>query len=40
MKRIKGIKEAQIPFKDTFDEYSTQIKPKQIPIDWRTDLDK
>lgn len=39
MKRIKGIKEAQIPFKDTFDDYSKQIKPKQIQIDWRTDLD-
>jgi hypothetical protein len=23
-----------------FDSYSGQINPKQIPIDWRTDLDR
>lgn len=39
MKRIKGIKEAQIPFIDTFNSYVKKIKPKQIEIDWSTDLD-
>lgn len=40
MRRIKDIKQAQLPFKEVFDDYSTEIKPKQIPIDWRTDLDR
>lgn len=40
MNRIKGIKDAQIPFKAVFDKYSGKIKPKQIPIDWSTDLDQ
>ena len=39
MTRIKGIKEAQIPFKNVFDSYAGKIKPKKINIDWRTDLD-
>jgi len=38
MTRIKGIKEAQIPFKETFDGYVNKIKPNKIQIDWRTDL--
>lgn len=38
MTRIKGIKEAQIPFKNVFDSYAGKIKPKKINIDWRTDL--
>ena len=40
MRRIKDIKQAQLPFKEVFDDYSTEIKPKQISIDWRTDLDR
>jgi hypothetical protein len=40
MKRIKDIKQAQIPFVNTFDSYSGKIKPKKIQIDWSTDLDK
>lgn len=39
MTRIKGIKEAQIPFKNVFDSYVGKINPKKINIDWRTDLD-
>lgn len=38
MNRIKGIKEAQIPFKKVFDQYSNKIRPKEIQIDWSTDL--
>ena len=40
MTRIKDIKQAQIPFKETFDSYAGKIKPKRIPIDWSTDLDR
>jgi hypothetical protein len=40
MRRIKDIKQAQLPFKEVFDDYSTEIKPKQMPIDWKTDLDR
>ena len=40
MTRIKDIKQAQLPFKETFDSYSGKIKPKRIPIDWSTDLDR
>ncbi len=40
MKRIKDIKQSQIPFVDTFDSYSKKIKPKRIPINWSTDLDR
>jgi hypothetical protein len=38
MNRIKDIKKAQIPFKEVFDQYSSKIKPKEIQIDWSTDL--
>lgn len=38
MARIKNIKNAQIPFKSTFDEYAGRIKPKPIQINWSTDL--
>jgi hypothetical protein len=38
MTRIKDIKQAQIPFKETFDSYAGKIKPKKIQIDWSTDL--
>ncbi len=38
MTAIKGIKEAQIPFKEVFDSYAGKIKPKKINIDWSTDL--
>ena len=40
MNRIKDIKQAQIPFKETFDSYVSKIKPKKLQIDWSTDLDK
>jgi hypothetical protein len=40
MTRIKDIKQSQIPFKETFDSYAGKIKPKKLPIDWRTDLDR
>jgi hypothetical protein len=40
MKRIKDIKQSQIPFVDTFDSYSKKIKPNRIPINWSTDLDR
>jgi len=40
MTRIKDIKQAQLPFKETFDSYSGKIKPKKISIDWSTDLDR
>jgi hypothetical protein len=39
MKRIKDIKQAQIPFKNVFDQYADKIKPKKLQIDWSTDLD-
>lgn len=39
MKRIKDIKQAQIPFKDTFDGYAGKIKPKKMEIDWSTNLE-
>ena len=39
MARIKDIKQAQIPFKQTFNSYVSKIKPNEIPIDWSTDLD-
>jgi hypothetical protein len=38
MNRIKGIKEAQVQFKKVFDQYSNKIRPKEIQIDWSTDL--
>ena len=39
MARIKGIKEAQISFKETFNSYAGKIKPKKMEIDWSTHLD-
>lgn len=38
MTRIKDIKQAQIPFKETFDSYAGKINPKKIQIDWSTNL--
>jgi hypothetical protein len=29
-----------IKFNKVFDRYTSKIKPKKIPIDWSTDLDK
>jgi hypothetical protein len=40
MIRIKGIKEAEKSFKNVFDGYSNNIRPKKITIDWSTDLNK
>jgi len=40
MKWIRGIKPEMIKFNKVFDRYTSKIKPKQIPIDWSTDLDK
>ena len=40
MKRIKDIKQTQIPFKDTFDSYSGKIKPKKVELDWSTNLER
>ena len=40
MNRIKGIKEAQIPFKETFGKFIKKIQAKEIPIQWSVDLDK
>ncbi|NBO23244.1 hypothetical protein EBU94_07910 [bacterium] len=39
MNVVKDKKKNQIPFVNTFEGYSKKIKPKQIPIDWSTDLD-
>lgn len=39
MARLKDVKKAQIPFKETFDGYVKKIRPKGISIDWSTDLD-
>ena len=35
MTAIKGVKEAQIPFKEVFDSYTGKIKPKKINIDYQ-----
>ena len=40
MKWIRGIKPEMIKFNKVFDRYTSKIKPKKIPIDWSTDLDK
>lgn len=40
MKRIKDIKQAQIPFVETFESYTKKISPKRIEIDWSTNLNK
>jgi hypothetical protein len=39
MTRMKGIKEARIPFVQVFETYQNKIKPTKISIDWSTDLD-
>jgi hypothetical protein len=40
MKWIRNIKPAMVPFNDIFMKYASKINPKQIPIDWSTDLDR
>lgn len=40
MNRIKGIKEAQIPFKNTFSKFIKNIRANEIPIKWNVDLNK
>lgn len=40
MKRIKDIKPEVFKFSQAFEKYSKKIKPKRIPIDWSTDLDR
>jgi hypothetical protein len=40
MRRIKGIKPEALKFTEAFEKYSKKIKPKIIPIDWSTDLDR
>ena len=40
MKGIRNIKPEMIKFNDVFERYTKKIKPKRIPIDWSTDLDK
>ena len=38
MNVVKDKKRNQIPFVNTFEKYANKISPKQIPIDWSTDL--
>jgi hypothetical protein len=40
MRRIKDIKPEIFKFTQAFEKYSKKIKPKKIPIDWSTDLDR
>lgn len=40
MNGIKGIKQIQIPFKETFERFAKQMSPRQIPIEWSVDLNK
>jgi len=40
MNRIKDIKKEMVPFHKIFMKYASKINPKQIPIDWSTDLDR
>jgi hypothetical protein len=40
MRRIKDIKPEIYKFTQAFEKYSKKIKPKKIPIDWSTDLDR
>ena len=40
MARVKDIKATRIPFIETFETYEAKIKPKEIKIDWSTDLNK
>lgn len=38
MNTVKDKKKNQIPFVNIFQTYANKIKPRQIPIDWSTDL--
>lgn len=40
MRFIKGVKPQMIKFNEIFDKYIKRISPKEIPIDWSTDLDR
>lgn len=40
MAGIKNIKPEMVKFNTVFERYTKKIKPKKIPIDWSTDLDK
>jgi hypothetical protein len=40
MAGIKGIKQIQIPFKETFERFAKQMNPKQIPIEWSVNLNR
>jgi hypothetical protein len=40
MRLIKNIKPEMVPFNNIFMKYASSIKPKEIPIDWSTDLDR
>jgi hypothetical protein len=40
MKLIRNIKPEMVPFNNIFMKYASSIKPKEIPIDWSTDLDR
>lgn len=40
MRLIKNIKPEMVPFNNIFMKYTNKIKPRQIPIDWSTDLDR
>jgi len=38
MNVIKNIKQAQIPFRETFEKFADKFRAKKIPINWSTDL--
>jgi hypothetical protein len=40
MRFIRNIKPEMVPFNNIFMKYASSIKPKEIPIDWSTDLDR
>ena len=40
MRFIRNIKPEMVPFNNIFMNYASSIKPKEIPIDWSTDLDR
>ena len=40
MKWIRNVKPEMVPFNNIFMKYTNKIKPRQIPIDWSTDLDR
>ena len=40
MRYIKNIKPEMVPFNNIFMKYASSIKPREIPIDWSTDLDR